>query len=113
MTIIDVKDIDELETLIGGEFNDEYDDEEIVHFEDRDIAVIYEPCYRITVSGVTFIVAEGVYCAWDEEKQETLPDWSISLIYADTSDFNPDNYLYYEQGCPISALRNYINYIEA
>lgn len=112
MTIIDVKDLAELETLIDGEFNDEYD-EEVVHFEDKDIAVIYGPCYRITLSEVTVIVAEGVYCAWDEDKQEALPDWSISLIYADTSDFNSDNYLYYEQGYPTSALRNYINYIEA
>ena len=101
-----------------------YEDEESCPFEDgdeeeymiqddntgMDCIIIYSPFCRVTDKGLIF--AEGTYCNWNEDEQEHMPDWSLTMIYEDVGDedFDYMNYAYYEQDPPTTAIHNYTNY---
>lgn len=91
------------------------DNEEMVveneEFGEKDFVLLFNPVYRVMVAGRTFLVVEGVYMAYDEEIDGTYPEWDISLVYENVPDekFNPNNFLYYEQGSAASAVMNYRN----
>mgnify|MGYP003610388378 CR=1 FL=1 len=91
------------------------DEEEMVveneEFGEKDFVLLFNPVYRVMVAGRTFLVVEGVYMAYDEEIDGTYPEWDISLVYENVPDdeFDPNNFLYYEQGSAASAVMNYRN----
>lgn len=72
-----------------------------------DTVVATAIAYRIKGEGM--IAIEGEYCAYNEETGECEPDWGITLLYDDCDDeeFDPNNWLYFEQGTIWSALHNY------
>ena len=92
-----------IETLAESGEQDNYTDHALIHkdVEEGDVIVAYEPAWRVADLGI--IVAEGVYC-------NPEPDWSLTLIYEDVPDdeFDPDEWLYYEQDPPVTAIHNFM-----
>lgn len=80
-------------------------------FGEKDFALMFEPVYRVSRGGKTYLALEGIYMSYDEDAGGTCPDWDISLIYDDVADedFDPTKFIYFEQGSVISAINNYCN----
>ena len=55
---------------------------------------------------------EGMYCNYNEKTGELEPDWSCTLLYENVPDdrFDPDNYSYFEQDPPMTAIHNFLSY---
>ena len=67
------------------------------------LVVLYGPQYRGSVNKTMLSYREGVWC----EKTETgewMPDWNLTWFWK-TGDM-PENYFYYEQDPPETALHN-------
>ena len=104
----------ELESeLAKWENNEEYLDipsYDIQQELDDDLITTTGPVFVLTDRNVA--VVEGVYCNYDVDTKEYVPDWSLTLVYeltdADgTIDMN--NYSYYEQDPPMTTLHNYFH----
>lgn len=52
---------------------------------------------------------EGVFCNYDEEEKEYLPDFSLTVIMAADSEKKEGEWLYYEQDGFEITLANYQN----
>jgi hypothetical protein len=78
----------------------------------NDCVIAPAVAFRIVRSGL--IVIEGDYCSCNEETKQCEPDWTISLVYEDVEDeeFDPERWLYFEQGTAWSAVHNYKRYTE-
>ena len=63
--------------------------------------------YKLHDVGV--IIAEGVYCSYDEDTDDLMPDWGCTLIYntIDAAHLDLNDYTYFEQDPPYIALHNY------
>ena len=70
------------------------------------------PLYVLEDLGISVI--EGTYCNYNEEIDDYEPDWSLTLVYdtANIHDFDYNNYAYYEQDLPVTALHNYLNQLK-
>lgn len=109
--------LEELEAyLISDESVEEYTDceeypVENEDFGEKDFALMFEPVYRVTRGGNTYLAMEGVYMAYDEEAGGPYPEWDISMVYEDVEEdkFDPSKFLYYEQGSAATAVMNYCN----
>jgi len=115
MTIVEVEydKLDEaLDKLADSEDADRYDDEGVVIEDEqhlgKDVIVVQGPAWRIIDKGL--IVAEGVYCNYLENVDAYDVDWALSLIYDDVPDdeFDPQQYVYFEQDPPVTAIHNYL-----
>lgn len=113
MKIYDVKreDINKfLEEFYESEEFTDCEEYEIIDEEQfgRDIIVTSGPVCRITDLGLIFI--EGTYCRYDDEVGGVEPDWSLTLLYKDAKDedFDPTNYIYFEQDDPVITLHNFL-----
>ena len=63
-----------------------------------------EEDYRIVISGFRMYIPElgiciheGVFCNYDEEEKEYLPDFSITVIMDADTEMKEGEWLYYEQ----------------
>ena len=113
MKILDVtyEDIDDaIDKYLDSEEAEQEDDEGyLLKGEDlgEDIIIAQGPAWRVTDKNLIFM--EGVYCTFIEELDAYDVDFSLTLIYEDVPDekFNPENYVYFEQDPPMTAIHNY------
>ena len=85
------KDIDDvLETQTESE------ETTIIKVSEEDAIVAYAPVWKVTDKGVFFV--EGVWCVYNETLDTLEPDWSVTLVYEDTENFDIDKFDYFEQG---------------
>ena len=79
---------------------------------EKDIIITSGALYVLEDLGISVI--EGVYCNYNEADGTYEPDFSVSLIYAttsmDTIDYN--EYIYWEQDPPLTAIHNYLTLIQ-
>lgn len=75
-----------------------------------------EEDYRIVISGwwvhipeLNINLHEGVFCNYDEEEKEYLPDFSLTVIMEADSENKEGEWLYYEQDGFEITLANYRN----
>lgn len=95
------KDIDDaLETQTESE------ETTIIKVSEEDAIVAYAPVWKVTDKGVFFV--EGVWCVYNETLDTLEPDWSVTLVYEDTENFDIDKFDYFEQGTPTVAIHNYL-----
>lgn len=95
------KDIDDvLETQTESE------ETTIIKVSEEDAIVAYAPVWKVTDKGVFFV--EGVWCVYNETLDTLEPDWSVTLVYEDTENFDIDKFDYFEQGTPTTAIHNYL-----
>lgn len=74
---------------------------------DDSLVILYDPENTITViNGTKLYYREGVWCEKDETG-EFMPDWSLTWFYTDKH--NPEDYYYYEQDPPETAIHNLNN----
>lgn len=73
-----------------------------------------EEDYRIVISGfrvyipeLGICIHEGVFCNYDEEEKEYLPDFSITVIMDADTEKKEGEWLYYEQDGFLITLANY------
>ena len=73
-----------------------------------------EEDYRIVISGfrvyipeLGICIHEGVFCNYDEEEKEYLPDFSITVIMDADTEMKEGEWLYYEQDGFLITLANY------
>lgn len=80
---------------------------------DEDMIVAYEPAFRITDKNL--IAIEGVYYAKDDATNSLESDWLLTLIYenVEDSDFDVNNWIYFEASSISSAVYNYLNFINS
>lgn len=71
------------------------------------------PIYVLT--DLNLILVEGIYCNHNAEDDSYEPDWSLTLIYRgnDVSEIDFNEYEYFEQDPPLTALHNYLNAIRS
>lgn len=81
-----------------------------------DDVVETEEDYQIVVSGwwifipeLHINVHEGVFCNYDENKKEYLPDFSITIIMEAATERREGKWIYYEQDGFEITLANYFN----
>lgn len=75
----------------------------------EDLILTSGPFYEVVDKGLVFI--EGTYFAlYDGDLQ---PDWCLTLLYDKVPESEEEllSYLYFEQGSPYSAIRNYLTAI--
>ena len=89
-------------------------------FEEENLIVSYELKEEdgdalIIVDGIRIIIPElnlsvrcGVYCVYEEEDKDYIPDFSITLIY-EKDETDPSKYVYWEQDPILTAIHNYLN----
>jgi len=65
--------------------------------------------YEASINGDTLYYREGVWCERDEETGEWMPDWDLTWFYKDPE--NPEEYFYFEQDPPETALHNLRYYL--
>ena len=63
--------------------------------------------HETNIYGQHVYYREGVWC--EKYDGEFMPDWSLTWFYTDQN--HPENYLYYEQDPPDTAIHNLKNYI--
>ena len=75
-----------------------------------------EDDYQIVISGwwvhipeLNINLHEGVFCNYDEEEKEYLPDFSLTVIMEADSEKKEGEWLYYEQDGFEITLANYQN----
>lgn len=84
----------------------ELDEEaEIIEMED-DYQIIVSGWY-VYIPDLSLKFRAGVVSNWDEEEQEYLPDFAVTVIYEEDSEGS--DYLYYEQDEMIISLANWLN----
>ncbi len=109
MIIINIENIEEIDRL--NEQVDVYD--EIIEVTNEDLGedriIITGPLYRL--KGTSIIFAEGDYCAYDEETDDVVPDFSVSLLYDEKDGLDLNNPVYWEQD-PIGTMFHNYNYIQ-
>ena len=91
---------------IDNALEQEFEKQDVIQI-DNSIVVINTPIWHVTDRGVFFV--EGVWCEFNEDTGEYEPDWSVTLVYDDSKDFDLNNYDYYEQGTPTTAIHNYLH----
>ena len=100
---------DQLEEVFEDETNAIEEDTEVRSeiFGGDDFVLLTGNAYRVTDRDL--IYAEGVYCAYSEYTDAHEPDWDFVLIYSNVDDdeFNPNEFVYFEQGTPSAAIHNY------
>lgn len=77
-------------------------------FGDDDFVLIIGDAYRVVDKGL--IYAEGIYFTYSSYSECYEPDWDITLIYDDVEndeDFDPNKFVYFEQGTAHTAIHNY------
>ncbi len=69
------------------------------------------PVFVVEDMGITF--TEGTYYNVDPDTGEAEPDFCVTLIYDTTQidDFDYNNYTYFEQDPPLTAIHNYLHFI--
>lgn len=111
--------------MTSDEFNnyqeEEHDEEEFFEetlidaadFGENDSILLYG--YAVRISDLDLIIASGVFLQYDEDTGISEPDWDICLIYENVPDdeFDPANYIYFEQGIEYSAIHNFLRYRES
>ncbi len=109
MTIINIENIDEIDGL--NEKVDVYDEViEVTNDElGEDRIIITGPLFRL--KGTTLIFAEGDYCAYDEEQEELVPDFSVSLLYDEKDGLDLNSPVYWEQD-PIGTMFHNYTYMQ-
>ncbi len=70
---------------------------------------------KIVLSGLMYrlrnteyLIAEGVYNYYDEESQDYIPDFDVSLLYESTHGLNLNEPLFFEQGTPASMFHSFV-----
>lgn len=92
----------------------DFDDETVVNikgFGDKDFVLLIGPAYRVPEKNLIF--ASGLFYTYDEKEGRAEPDYDIVLIYDDVeedSEFNPDQYVYMEDGSEMTAIHNFLYY---
>ena len=71
-----------------------------------DKIIISGPMYRLRETGL--IIAEGVYCDFNEDTGELEPDFGVSVLYDSQGEPDLDNALYWEEGTPSCMFHNYV-----
>jgi len=111
MMIKDIKydQLQDLEDSCDGEFYGNF----LIRNEQigKDVIVLNAPFWRVKDKGIIF--AEGVYCNCDDKTGDLNPDWAVTVIYkdVDTDKFNPQDFVYFEQDPPSTAIHNYFRCI--
>lgn len=114
-----------VKTMTSDGFNnyqeEEHDEEEFFEetlidatdFGENDSILLYG--YAVRISDLDLIIASGVFLQYDEDTGISEPDWDICLIYENVPDdeFDPANYIYFEQGIEYSAIHNFLRYRES
>ena len=106
-------DMNELENVLDNiEENEDLSDAEQFEIQNEnigdDMIYTYGPLYVLKDVGLAVI--EGVYCVYNEDTDSYDPDWDLTLVYelTDTEPFDCNDYAYFEQGTPMTALHNYL-----
>ena len=92
----------------------EFEEETIVNtkeFGEGDFILLLGPAYRVPDKNLIF--ASGLFYDYNEDEGKAEADWDIVLIYEnveDDEDFDPEQYLYFEQGLPMAAIHNFEHY---
>lgn len=78
----------------------------------QDQIITYGPLFAIKDLGLCAI--EGTYCNYDPATDEYEPDFSLTIIYKTTRPdrINFDRYVMFEQDSPMTAIHNYLTYME-
>lgn len=63
---------------------------------------------KLRIRGSCLSFVEGVWCVYNETLDTLEPDWSVTLVYEDTENFDIDKFDYFEQGTPTVAIHNYL-----
>lgn len=75
---------------------------------DDNVIIAVEPGWRVAEKDL--IAVEGECWCRNEDTCQYEMDWACTLLYANTSDdeFDPEDWIYLEQGSPTSAIHNYL-----
>ena len=76
--------------------------EEVEFYIDDSLVCLDEDEYIVNIDGRTIYYREGVWC--ERYDGEMMPDWSLTWFYEDPD--NPEDYFYYEQDPPETAIHN-------
>lgn len=99
-----------LECLLGEveeRLTEEFFDELPVEEEENEYVIVANEA-RIIVPALNLSVREGTYLRYDEDEEDYLADFSLTLIY-EKDETDPKKYLCWEQDDLIVAIYNYIN----
>lgn len=109
--IIEVCKLNELEKVLEKVYEEYEGEYNIFEVEDKG----FGDEHRIDIDDIRVVIPEvglsvriGVFCNYDEDEQEYMPDFAISLVY-DMDEENATNYLYWEQGTPSTAIYNFLS----
>lgn len=92
----------------------DFEEETIVNtteFAEGDFILLIGPAVRVPDKNLIF--ASGLFYDYNEAEGKAEADWDIVLIYENVEDdegFDPERYLYFEQGLPTSAIHNFEHY---
>lgn len=100
--------VEEVLKRIHEEFEGEYDEIAIEDKNFGDEHRIYVDDIRIVIPELGISVREGTFCNYDEEEENYLTDFSITLIY-DADEEDASNYLYWEQDGPAVTIHNFLS----
>lgn len=78
----------------------------------KDMIIAPSVAYRLIADNL--IVVEGEYCNYEEDTDTYEPDWSVTLVYENVendNDFDPNKWLYMEQGTVSSTVHNFKHYM--
>lgn len=105
MTIRNVQHFSDIDSFMEGKDMYEIYDEAVIDVDGvgEDRILINGPLFRLR--GTDLLIAEGTYCAYDEDTGEIAPDFAVSLLYS--SRYGLNSPLYWEQGTPAMMFHNY------
>lgn len=63
--------------------------------------------WKVVIPSLGISVRVGVACAWDEEENMFMPDFSVTVLYEGEADMG--SWLYYEQDGFLITLANWLN----
>ena len=114
LNIVDLKyeEIDDfLEQVYENEDFIEYDDYEVKNFDELDNGLVITSGPICRVVDLNLIFVEGLYFIYIDRTKLFEADWTLTLIYEDTSDddFNVENYIYFEEDSPSLAIHNFLS----
>lgn len=70
--------------------------------------MIYTDGDKIIISDLGLMIIEGVYCNYNEDTDEYEPDFGLTLIYENIDEEDLNNFVYFEQDPPVTAIHNYL-----
>ena len=106
MEIIKIQDLAEMDDIF---VTDDYEEQMINPGLGQDRIIIMGPLLRIRDSKL--LIANGIYCCFDEATKELEPDFALSLLYKASGEPDLDHPLYWEQDPPAIMIHNYLNII--